>query len=54
MFLDKYFFVIFLAYLATFLIVLLMAFTTWISMRKVKKSFENMTVSKTNIKDEKV
>ena len=54
MFADKYLFSIVLAYLVTFLILLFMALTTWLSAKKVKKTSENMIVSKTKTKDEKI
>ena len=54
MFVDKYFFVIFLAYLVTFLILFFMSLTTWLTKKKVQKDYESMMNSKASTNDEKI
>ena len=54
MFEDKYLFAIVLAYLVTFLILLIMSLTTWLSAKKVQKISENMMDSKANTQDEEI
>ena len=54
MFEDKYLFVIVLAYSVTFLILLLMCLTTWLSAKKVKKISENIMHSEDNTQNENI
>ena len=54
MFADKYFFVIGLAYLVTFLILLILSLTTWLNTKRVKKISKNMMDKKANTQDEKI